>query len=130
MLSRSSAPSRTISSSMTFFFKFVFPTVWISGFGAGALATVLSSAHVPDSRSVLFMWVIGSLFLLWGCAPLKRVRLVGSNVCVSNYLKEICIPADRISQVTENRWINIHPVTIHFREETPFGQTIRFMPHT
>jgi hypothetical protein len=30
--------------------------------------------------------------------------------------------------VAENRWINIHPVTIYFRSETIFGRQIVFMP--
>lgn len=76
----------------------------------------------------LAIWVVGSAFILWGCSRLKRVRVDESGLLVSNYLKEIRIPFDDILDVTENRWINIHPVTIHFRQSTPFGERVVFMP--
>jgi len=60
--------------------------------------------------------------------PLKRLRTDGANLYVSNYLKEIVVPAGLIERVSENRWINIHPVTIHFRGNPEFGRKIVFMP--
>lgn len=33
-----------------------------------------------------------------------------------------------MATVTENLWIDIHPVTVHFRTPTEFGRTITFMP--
>ena len=59
---------------------------------------------------------------------LKKVRAHETAIYVSNYLKEIRIPSNAIRDVTENRWINIHPATIHFRFSTPFGDSIVFMP--
>ena len=47
---------------------------------------------------------------------------------MSNYRKEISVPLSEISDVTENRWVNMHPVTIHFRRDTAFGQRVMFMP--
>jgi hypothetical protein len=76
----------------------------------------------------LAVWVAGSAFILWGCVPLKRARLDDAAIYVSNYFKEVRIPLDAIREVTENRWINIHPVTIYFRYATPFGDRIIFMP--
>jgi hypothetical protein len=38
------------------------------------------------------------------------------------------VPINFIESVTENRWINVHPVTVHFRGDTEFGRTITFMP--
>ena len=65
---------RTISSSMTFIDKFVFPVIWIGGF---ASATILMFA-VPDSfkgntdiREVrpmfLMVTIVGTGFLYWAC---------------------------------------------------------------
>ena len=59
---------------------------------------------------------------------LKKVSLDGETLIVSNYFREIKIPAGLIERVTEIRWINIHPVTIHFRSVTEFGKQITFMP--
>ncbi len=113
---------------MTFVMKFVFPALWIPGFGAGAIASFFAAAPPSRGRDFLFAWVAGSLFIWWACARLKKVRIDGSNLYVSNYLKEICVSADAVSDVTENHWLNIHPVTIHFSHDTPFGRSVIFMP--
>jgi hypothetical protein len=113
---------------MTFVTKFVFPSLWIPGFGAGAIASFFAASPPLSRAGFLFAWVAGPLFIWWACARLKKVRIDGSNLYVSNYLQEICVSADAVSDVTENRWLNIHPVTIHFRRDTPFGCSVIFMP--
>jgi hypothetical protein len=128
--------ARTLSSAETVWMKFLFPIIWISGFGMGTLGLFLGIFHGRDDSAppewmkwqFLAFWIAGSAFILWGCARLKRVRLDESGLLVSNYLKEVRIPFDDIRDVTENRWINIHPVTIYFRHSTPFGDRIVFMP--
>ncbi len=125
---------RTLSSAQTFVMKYIFPTMWISGFGIGTLGLFLGAYHghndpSPDTKwQFLAAWIAGTSFILWGCARLKRVRVDESGLLVSNYLKETRIPFDDIREVSENRWINIHPVTIHFRRSTPFGERVVFMP--
>lgn len=116
--------------------KVLFPVIWISGFGLGTLGLWLGSMHgkngalPPDTMRWQFLgvWIAGTAFILWGCAGLKRVRLDSTHLYVSNFLREISIPLNMIVDVTENRWINIHPVTIHFRAATEFSQRITFMP--
>lgn len=128
--------TRMLSSAQTFWMKFVFPTIWISVFGFGTLAMFVGGFRGPNSTPAppdmkwefLAAWVAGTTFIYWACARLKRVRIEGSTIYVSNYLKEIRIPFEAIADVTENRWINIHPVTIHLRSATEFGDRIVFMP--
>jgi hypothetical protein len=127
---------RTLSSAQTFWMKFVFPTIWISMFGLGTLALFLGAFRGPDNSpppddqkwGFLAASVAGTIFVYWGCARLKRVRIEDSAIYVSNYLKEIRIPFDAVADVTENCWINIHPVTIHLRSASEFGDRITFMP--
>ena len=127
---------RTLSSAQTFWMKFLFPTIWISGWGLGTLALFLGAFRGPDNTPAppemkwgfLAGWVAGITFMYWACARLKRVRVEDSAIFVSNYLKEIRIPFDAIAAVTENRWINTHPITIHLRSATEFGDRIIFMP--
>jgi hypothetical protein len=127
---------RTLSSAQTFWMKFVFPTRWISMFGLGTFALFLGvfrgthDSAPPDRMKWGFLaaWIAGTIFIYSGCAGLKRVRIKDSAIYVSNYLKEIRIPFDNVADVTENRWINIHPVTIHLRSATEFGERITFMP--
>jgi hypothetical protein len=119
----------TFSSRLTFVYKVIFPVIWISGFGLGMIGVEL--AHdTPLAVKFTFatVWVLGTVFIMWLCAPLKRVRAGDSALYVSNYLKEISVPVGLIDRVTENRWINIHPVTIHLSADTEFGRKIVFMP--
>ena len=128
---------RTISSGQTILVKFIFPVVWIGGFGLGTMALWLAPLHArggapPPEMKWLFLavWIAGSAFVLWLSAGLKRVRLDEETIYISNYVSEISVPLGLIEEVTENRWINIRPVTIQFRHPTEFGDKISFMPKT
>ncbi len=119
----------TFSSRLTFITKAIFPACWIVGFGA-ITAFFWVSEGLPAETGWLFLaaWIVGALSFWWWCLPLKRVRVGGGALYVSNFRKEIVVPLTFIEGVTENRWINIHPVTIHFRGDTEFGRKISFMP--
>ena len=110
----------------TFIMKVVFPIAWITGFGLGTL--LLWVNDLDDKWQFLFAWIAGTGFILWGCAGLKKVQLGYDRLYISNYLRQIEVPLHEIESVTENRWINLHPVTIHFRNPTEFGRKVTFMP--
>jgi hypothetical protein len=116
----------SISSSMTFFYKFIFSSLWIAGFGLGTISTM--SLHDRETTIFVIMFVLGTLFIYWGCIRLKKVRLDEEFVYISNFRKEIRVHRSEISRVTENVFVNIHPVWIHFRRTTDFGDYIMFMP--
>jgi hypothetical protein len=127
---------QTISSAWTFSAKFIFPVVWISGFGLATIVPWLGGFHdrndvlpPPQLKFVfLVVWILGSTFILWASAGLKRVRIDERHLQVSNYLREICIPFTAIIDVKQNRWINSRPVAIYFRDPTEFGDRVTFMP--
>jgi hypothetical protein len=127
---------RNISSVQTFWMKFLLPAIWIMGFGLGTVSLWLGIMHgrsndlPPEEMKWLFLifWVAGTLGILWTAANLKRVRVDSKYLYVSNYLRETSIPFSNVKDVTENRWVNYHPVTIHFQDATEFGDKIRFMP--
>jgi hypothetical protein len=128
---------RTLSSKFTFPMKFVFPVFWISAFGIGTAmmwsGPAVRHVGVPtDALQWVFLaiWLLGTAFVLWTCVPLKYVRVDDTSIHVSNYIREARISLESIDEVTENRWINIHPVTIRFRYTTDFGDRIKFMPKT
>jgi len=129
---------RTISSAQTFFLKVVLPPLWIGGF---AVVTALFFARAPGFREshgsptpVWIKWVFlvitiaGSALLYWTCVRLKRVELDRNALYVSNFLKEVAIPLRDIEEITENLWVNTHPVTVRFRRDTGFGTSIVFAP--
>jgi hypothetical protein len=122
---------RRLSSLETVLMKFVFPAIWIPLFGFGVLMMFLGGlkgADPPSKWIFLFAWIAGSAFTYWSCAGLKAVSVDDNFLYVSNYLKEIEIPISEIYDVTENKWINIHPVTIHLKSPSEFGDKIIFMP--
>ncbi len=127
---------RDLSSAWTFSAKFIFPAVWISGFGLAAV--LLWSGSLHDRNNVLpppilkfvflGMWIAGSTFILWANAGLKRVRTDERQLLLSNYFREIRIPFNAVVDVRQNRWLNSRPITIHFRDETEFGDRVTFIP--
>lgn len=125
---------KTLSSMQTFLMKIVFPTVWISGFAIGTLSLFLSSDPDPSTAFLkwqfLFFTVAGTCFIWWSCMRLKRVRMDDTALYVSNYRTEITVPFSNVAKVTENRWMNIHPVTIKLYSDTEFGRQFVFMPKT
>ena len=128
----------TLSSAQTFVLKFVFPVLWIGGFAIVTLSLFLfpSSWHGADGGPpeasmkwfFLFATIVGSAFIWWAGVRLKRVRMDASALHISNYATEIVVPLANVAEVTENRWVNNHPVTIRFHSDTEFGPQVTFMP--
>ncbi len=125
----------TISSAQTLFMKFVFPPLWIGGFVIATLVMFLvprsqwrAPADAQTKWFFLFATIVGTIFIWWGCIRLKRVRMDAQALYISNYRTEIIVPFGNVSEITENRWVNTHPVTIHFHSDTEFGSQVTFMP--
>jgi len=129
---------RMISSAQTYLMKVVFPVLWIGAFtvvtvllfaGGGGLTD--ETGNPPDASmkwSFLLATLLGSAFIYWTCIRLKRVELDDTALYISNYRTEIMVPLRDVEDITENRWINIDPVTGHFVRDTEFGPSIVFMP--
>jgi hypothetical protein len=113
--------------------KVIFPGFWISVWGFVTLRSFLGGSEDadPDAKwMALGVLVVGFAFIYWSCIRLKAVSVDDNFLYVSNYLKEISIPLSEIYDVTENVWINSHPVTIHLSSPSEFGDKIIFMPKT
>ncbi len=118
-----------LSSLQTFPIKFIFPPLWIGLFGFGALVSLFAQRGDLRASLVMFlMWIAGSAFIYWSCIRLKKVSVDNHFLYVSNYLKEISVPLSDIGDVTEIVWLNSHPVTVHLKFATEFGDKIVFMP--
>lgn len=70
-------------------------------------------------------WLLLSLFSLWWSFRLKRVAVDGETIRLSDFPT---LPLGEILDVSENRWLKIHPVTIEFADATPWGHSVHFMP--
>jgi hypothetical protein len=126
---------RTISSAQTFLMKVVFPVIWIGGFGFGTAMLFRAGDRLgdrpppPDMKWAFLAGLIaGSIAIYWWCVRLMRVVMTDRELRISNYLREIVVPLSDVDQVTENRWVNLHPVTVQFVRRTDFGHRIVFMP--
>jgi hypothetical protein len=126
----------TVSSRTTFFMKFIFPALWIGGFGAASLAALRTQLGAPPGAPhrlvatwvVVGIWLVCSVVLLWFCAPLKRIRMRDGKLLASNYRREIAISPADIERVTQNTWVNVRPITLHLRAPTALGSRIAFIP--
>jgi hypothetical protein len=128
----------TISSAQTFLTKVVLPVLWIGGFAIATIVFFLGAGDFRDAAgnppssdakwTFLLVTLVGGSFIYWQCVRLKRVALDDKVLFISNYAKEVPVPLRDIEDVTENRWLNTHPVTIHFHRDTEFGSSIVFMP--
>ncbi len=115
--------------------KLLVPAVWgvLWGF---TTVQMWRGTYVPDGSlpagfvkwQFAVLWVAILAFMLWVCGGLKRLQVDRTSLYISNYLRDGRVPLSAIRVVTEMCWINIHPVTIHFRGDTPFGRQITFMP--
>ena len=118
--------------------KFVFPVLWIGGFSIATFGLFLSpgSWQSADSGTAdsdlkwffLLITIVGTFFIWWSCVRLKRIRMDARALYISNYSTEIVVPLVNGAEVAENRWLNIHPVTIRFYADSEFGSQVTFMP--
>jgi hypothetical protein len=125
---------RRLSSSLTFVYKFVFPTLWIGGFATATLLMFVGPADRADPELLRERWifagitVLGGGFLYWFCARLKRVSLGADRVVISNYLREIEVPLRDVEAVSGSLLMSPELVWLRFRRPTRFGSQIVFMP--
>ena len=112
-----------ISSSMSFFYKFIFSSIWIIGFGFGAIISLLNFSFIP-----VIVFILGTLFIYYYCIRLKKVSIDKEYLYISNYSTEIKIPISEIEKITEDMFININPIWIHFKNPIEFGNYIIFIP--
>lgn len=124
---------RQLSSHQTILVKFVYPGLFIPSVGMVAIATLIGSSQSllsPDRWIFFVFWIVFSVFWLFSSAGYKHVSVDDDYLYVSNYLRETVIPLSDIYDVTENVWLNTHPVTIHLKSPSEFGDKIVFMPTT
>jgi len=122
---------RVISSSLTPIFIFVYPGVWLAAGIALAIAFWRSSPQerdVPSALIILGVWLSLEITLLWQSTVLKKVTIDGTDLIISNYFREICVPLRSIISVSQPKWTRTQAVRIYFDPPTVFGQCIRFVP--
>jgi hypothetical protein len=115
-----------LSSAWTPLSRFGFPLL------ANAAAGVLLVGWMLDPRftplASVMAAVMAASLLTWYCAGLKAVRQEGDSLVIPARGGEVRVPASLIDRVTQFWWARPGVVTVHFREPTPIGRTVSFVP--
>jgi hypothetical protein len=120
---------KTLSSPVTFLFKYIFPFGYLFIFLYSSWYLFDKSANL-DRQCVAFL-IVCLIFAGYGFLlsfQLKRVRIDEKNVYVSNYLREITVPAANLRNATERGWMLPSTILLEFERETELGDRIRFIP--
>ncbi len=127
---------RELSSSATVWWKFIFPLIWISGFGAGTVALWLGAFHGRDNQpppiwmrwQFLGIWLVASAFLIWFSSRLRRVSLRDGQLIVSNFFREVSIPVTVMTRVRQSYMSRPPTIIIYLDRQTPLGRRVVFVP--
>src|SRR5258706_5996968 len=117
-----------LSSGSTFFFKFILPAFFVAAAGLNVIGFMLDWV----TGGALVVWqgflllVLG--LIVWRCSPLKRVRLDGDALLISDYRREIRVPLKEVAAIEEPLWRRDRRVTLRFRSGTTFGDYVEFIP--
>jgi hypothetical protein len=126
---------KTISSWLTFLYRFVVPGFVL--FVSGTFTFVFWLVYTPGLNGenlpaeLRFSPVVGILIsfaLARAGRKWKRARLDGGTLYVSDYFREIAVPLREIAGVNENIFPKTYGITVHFRQPTLFGTSIDFLP--
>jgi hypothetical protein len=124
---------KRISSSLTYFYKRIFPALWIMGFGA---LTVLIWLGNFKGRALqpavlrwfaLFIWCVGSGFLIRYSRMLKEVWLYNDQLIVSDFDTEEMVPLSQVKEVKETRFWNPKLIKLRLRNPGRWGDLITFI---
>ncbi len=122
---------KRLSSRSTFFYKYIFPTIWITGFGIGALLFILRNNLWQNGEwsgwFIIFLWIAGSSIVMWFSLKIKKVSLVDKGFIVSNYKTEYYVGFRDVLNVEETRLWNPKLIKINLKRDFPFGDRIVFI---
>lgn len=131
---------RRLSSVLTFFWKFIFPVLWFSGSGVITVLAFTESQGFThrDLWVSPVSWALSCfLCFLLQTVRLKRVRMDGEFLYLSNYLRQAKVPlcdvwsvgvlTVRVPLTKGLGELALKPfVVVEFQGETPFGNRIVF----
>jgi len=128
--------ARTLSSHKTFFAKFIFaPFLVVIGLLAVAIlghafGSAKGDAGLPFVSAFLLLWLGLAALFISRIIRWKRVRIDTSSFYISNYFKQIQVPLNQLSGVSEQRRFGTRTIALSFRPGTAFGEVVRFKPRT
>jgi hypothetical protein len=120
---------KELSSSLTFFYKYVVLVLWIVGFGIGGRDILFGSATYDLSwLQYMTTWLLIASFFFFITGPIKKVEMEGQKLIVSNYLRTEKIDMAQITAVDSFSFFTPKLVWFTLRDESSFGKKIIFLP--
>lgn len=118
-----------LSSSLTVFYKVVFPVLWL---GLVTVATIAAFfADAPAGFVVIPLFAIAFVYVLLRFLVfdlVDEVELHGNELVVRNRDIEERVPLSSIANITSRRWCNPERITLELREPGQLGARIAFTP--
>lgn len=125
-----------LSSSTTFFWKFIFLGLWL-WVPLFYIAQVIwrwlvLSQPISSSGNPLgfLLFIVFAGLVWWRLAPLKKVHLLsGGSLLISNYLKTIEVPLSEVESVETMGFWGWQPqtITLTLKSESGFGKEIVYI---
>jgi hypothetical protein len=117
-----------LSSRMTFFYKFIFPILFIL---VASLFIYNNWSNFNLNLRVLYIAlfsILGILIFLF-CCRLKAIYVIEENIHISNFFKNIVIDKNEIAFISHFLFNSPPLIWVHFKNETTFGNSIIFTPY-
>lgn len=119
---------KELSSSLTFFYKFIVVLIWIAGFGFGTREVLLAGPSDPRWYQYASIWLIFGVFIFFSTGHIKKVILHKDHLVVSNFLKTVKVPVADIEAVDGSSFLSPKLVWFQLKKPSEFGLKISFIP--
>lgn len=119
---------KRLSTRLTFFWKYIFSTVWFFGFGTATLIELINGGELGIVFVLAFAF--GSLLIYYIFVRAQKVEITNKYLYVSDFRKTVKIPLTNITYVADNVIFKPRPIFIKFKEDTEFGKQIMFIAYT
>lgn len=124
-----------VSSSLTLFLKYGFPTGWLVFFGAFTIAfwfiddiSVITNMSTGTFRIILTLtYLVIAAIIYWTVMRLKRVEMDEHFLYVTNYFKTARYPFHQIEKVVKKDYWIFKSIHISLKEAATFGKKISFI---
>jgi hypothetical protein len=115
----------------TTYWKYAFPTTWITVLGGFNVAMWLdligSPTPMPVKVAILGMWSVFSPFFIWYSRQMRHVWKDEDHLIVRPHGSDVRIPLSEIVEVRESRFRRVKEITIELRRDLPgVGRKIMF----
>ena len=116
---------KPISTSFTFFLKFILPGTCIVVCSYGTILAFSSNWETGLTALTLGLFLSLVSFLILG--SVKKVSIDKDYIYISNFFKTNRVTLGNIKEIEENKFAQPRMVTINFKKPTYFGKRIYFL---